>query len=616
MGSFAPLSLLSADILGSITALIYDQDIGALWFCGDIALNRRLENGGVRNFEFNRGCRRPLDLWPWMVSHFRALKSFRFIGWRENKTVAKHSLQQIERSQLESLAPGLIELVFDGEVNLYRRDISLITERFPGLQLIDMPIHPKYLSDNFTSLKFLADLRLKSWGSCKASHLQNLSKTLTKLSLLGITFDDYSVVLPESITDLTFRPLRIHLYDIPAGLQVNLPPHLVNLWFFSFGVWAYKSPLFWPTLPRTISKLELRIHCDAISAELFSFLPSTLLHFQLCPLGGGFFAKMRPEHVLALPAGLEYLDLGLINADEWDQDMMKQGIFPAGLTTLKVLGGWTVETKLPSRLKVLHFQSDFGTYPCALPHSLTELIDVKFQLTVPCSQLPPSLTKLKVALLSSIFQAEKFPATCTNAHLRLIFGNDILKHLPQTLTKLKLHYMYEPYEGVDEETPQWETTFEWSSFLPKTLTHLSVKAFLSDKWFALLDLPRLKELIVFHDVPENIPELIRDKREMVFGTNALNFVPHSVTDLLIQFDQFHIDDLAAMRHHLNLQMITVFSNNAPSMSNSCVWSSLPPKLGRLHLYLTNYEIPHAEITVPGNPGMDVRYLRSRDPRMF
>jgi hypothetical protein len=619
MSSRSAIYTVSGDVMGCITAYLSDQCIGSLWFCGDSILNNRLENGGVRQFVFERSLKRPLQLWPWIVAKFRGLRTFRFLCKFSTRRNVDHTKQHVGLAELGTLSPGLVGLVFDQQLTLQRRDVDFIVRRFVDIQHLELPLHPKNLNADFPSLQFLGHLELRSLGSCSVAHLQNLSKSVTKLSLIGITLLDNHTILPASVTDLTIRPFRQHLYESSPVANIVLPPNLTTLKFRCFGLWSSSPERTWHTVPRSVTKLSLRTtNKESLTPQLLASFPHELRHLELTCLN--FSMAWTEEHIRSLPSTLEFLDLGYINAQDWtaSECFKSPGIFPTGLKTLKTLYTWPNEFFLPRDLTSLYTYTVQSGQSLDLPPKLTRLVDrSNWRRTYQPAIVWPNSLKKASGCARWCFpddQQSLFPPHLTSARLWLHY-EQLLQEWPKSLTKLKLHFAphFGP-SGNNDLALTWAPFEEehtlWSQWLPPTLTSLSIQAIVTNAWMCHLHLPRLKELMVVDLDATADSDWDSLPQDDLLDHRGLAFLPPTITELTLRLMDIRISDLAVLAQQTpKLECATLFLFDGATASPHL--PDLPKTLSRMHLYVEagSYNLFPSK----NNLGIEIKYF-SKDAR--
>lgn len=607
---------LSTDLLADITSRISCHDIGYLWFCGDKKLCSALANGGVKRFVLDRGLRRMRFPWPWMVANFRQLAIFHYIGKGNTDNVLSFTLQQITERELATLAPTLREMKIEGTAELKAYAANFLFNKLRNLQYITLPCSLRIMPARVHELTMLAEAVLTSTQTVLNEHMTKLPKTVTKLNLEQMAFDAGPLVIPENVTDLTIRPNMQFSFDMASALTCVLPSHLTSFVYTAFGKWAYKGRYLWQTLPRTLTKLYTRVVAKDFKedgAVMLLSLPAGLTHLTLIPIAD-HNVYFCPELLRALPQGLTHLDFGWLRLHKEvlipPDDKKPVCLFPESLThisTLHELEPWmeimerlpksltslrlrrfadeSMQVRLPNHWERLSLLNE-DCHPSSLPQNVRRL---KFDRFTPYSNhyidvtWPPRLERLR-------YEAGSL------AHINL------LDEVP--LTSLKLDF-FPTREGPHEDV--------WCVHLPLTLELLSVKSYLSERWFSAL--PNFKKLRTLHIFLTSPPSHF----EMNNATeSAWPYVPHSVEDFI--FEDVSLDahlnpnELVALRHHSRLAYIFIGAPSLTPVSSS--WTTLshfPAGLARLVLHKGSAEDDEA-VKNAALIGFDIRFRATRDPR--
>lgn len=419
----ASLSNLVPEVLNAITLELDGRQIILLRLTGDIGLNRRLANGGVTRFTYERSSSRPHHF---CFAPFEQLSTLTLTSSKRN-TISEDRIT----FSPGSFGPRLREIswYFTHSFMLFNELVESGEHDFSGIESLALSGSEFYHKQINAELgQRMPRLRKLGLSALPAFYPSQLPRSLTKC------FIECERIIWEDAKEYSGFPSGLESLEIVAYSQHNfvtpLPPTLTA---FSISAAILTQPLQAREiglLPRSLTSLEAPLDDVEDIAEALRALPPSITHlnFEDAPTIGS-------EHFKLLPRSLTKTNL-TIREEELNA---KNVVF------------------LPPSLTTLCYDDEVdGSLAGLLPRSLTQL-----SIASPLKGLlPPGLKTLK---LSSLDDSVTELPTLFSLSIGSVETESLLWHLPTTLTTLEIEAAKPLNSGFLPALPRSLRSFEFIS---------------------------------------------------------------------------------------------------------------------------------------------------------
>lgn len=471
------LNTLPIDMLQSVVGHLSGHHIGKLWLSGDIRMQSQLQaQNVVKSIEIQYHHLLHFE-WPSLISHFHYLEELRLFHTIEvDPVIMKHT-------QLQKLPPKLLRLRLD----------------FPSSALVlwrrQSPIRPQY----------------------SIAHIKELLPNLEELRLDPTGLPDIESLIFQTINAL---PLNLRSLDLGKGTEIDpniiylLPSTLTSLSACFSRLPSSQNEQTWePQYPVGLTSLQLH---QLRNTCLFSRAPVGLLRLYI-----DFGSLTSLSNVPSFPPNLTDLTI-ITNFYAWPQ---LTNLFPASLTRLDYTGYCRVPMEQLSQqcphLQVVLWNAMIST--TALGHILE------------C--VPPTITDFVLTHKGRSVTYPRESVQKTHKSFRNLGNLQISPESPLPALPPLIRRLCFTSPIIDSQAVA----------LPKHLVALEAPLWrLTRKGLQSIQQLPLRELQANHGTRRdtmryNVTEMLALGHEITEESGArigfLEFLPHTITDLLIELPE-------------------------------------------------------------------------------